>query len=274
MQRRLVAAAAAACLFALALPLTARAEAPAASPACPEGVLCAGVGIADATWHVGAGSGQHAGTNDGSAVTGGDADPHAHATKNENSYGVASRMTMRALVVQGSNGKRIVLLKSDLYLAQNLLLRRVGQLLADAGSSIKTDDILHSASHNHSSPYYSTAAAGVWIFQDVVELRAFEYHARAMRDAILEGEENLRAARMGATTVGHEAFKGNVTGGDHADDGTPAGYPLTYGDNAITVLRFDEVDGDPLAVWVNHGQHPESLDEHQLITADYLGPLE
>ena len=274
MHRRLVAVAAAACSLALALPLTARAATPEPSPACPDGVLCAGVGIADATWHVGAGSGQHAGTNDGSALTGGDVDPHNHATKAENSYGVASRLTMRALVVQGSNGKRIVLLKSDSYLAQNMLLRRVGQLLADAGSSITADDILHSASHNHSSPYYSTAAVGVWIFQDVVDLRAFEYQARAMRDAILEGEQNLRAARMGATTVAHEAFKGNVTGGAIADDGSPAGYPLDYGDNAVTVLRFDDLAGDPLAVWVNHGQHPESLDEYQLITADYLGPLE
>ena len=275
MHRRSLAVAAAACSLALALPLTARASTPPEPVACPTGVLCAGVGIADATWHVGAGSGQHAGTNDGSALTGGDADPHAHATKAENSYGVASRLTMRALVVQGSNGRRIVLLKSDNYLAQNLLLRRVGQLLADAGSSITADDILHSASHNHSSPYYSTAAVGVWAFQDAVDLRAFEYQARQMRDAILEGERNLRAAKMGATTVQHDAFKGNVTGTDLADDDTPGGYPLDYGDNAITVLRFDDDrSGEPLAVWVNHGQHPESLDSYQLITADYLGPLE
>src|SRR5687767_155764 len=154
MHRRPRAVAAVLGFLALGLPLTARASTSEpsldAAARCPDGVLCAGVGIADATWHVGAGSGQHAGETDGSAVTGGDADPHAHATKSENSYGVASRLTMRALVVQGANGKRIALLKSDSYLAQNLLLRRVGQLLAEAGSSIAADDILHSASHNHS----------------------------------------------------------------------------------------------------------------------------
>jgi len=276
MPRRWRAAAAALSFFALALPFelgSAGAQEPVTT--CPDGVLCAGVGIADATWQVGAGAGQHAGETDGSAVTGGDADPHAHATKSENSYGVQSRLTMRALVLQGANGKRIVLLKSDNYLAQNYLLRRVGQLLADAGSSITADDILHSATHNHSSPYYSTPSFGVWVFEDVVDLRAFEYQARAIRDAILEGEANLRAARMGATSVEHDLFKSNVVGPAIADDGTPAGYPRDFGDNEIAVLRFDDAStGEPLAAWVNHGQHPESLDSYQLITADFLAPLE
>ena len=209
MHRRLAAAAALVCCFAIALPFAAQAQTSEteAESTCPTGVLCVGLGIADATWQVGAGAGQHAGETDGSALTGGDADPHAHATKSENSYGVHSRLTMRALVVQGSNGKRIVLLKSDNYLAQNYLMRRVGQLLAESGSSIKADDILHSATHNHSSPYYSTPSAGVWVFEDAIDLRAFEYQARAIRDAIVEGEANLTAARMGATTVEHGAVQ-------------------------------------------------------------------
>lgn len=263
-------------LLGLGLPLAAQAQTTeAAAPACPDRVLCVGVGIADATWRVGAGAGQYAGETDGSALTGGDADPQAFATKSENSYGVQSRLSMRAVVVRGSNGKRMVLLKTDNYLAQNQLMRRVGQLLAEAGSSIKADDILHSASHNHSSPYYSTPSVGVWVFQDAIDLRAFEYQARAIRDAIVEGERNLAAARMGATTVEHSLFKSNVVGPAIADDGSPAGYPRDFGDNEIAVMRFDSVaTGEPLAAWVNHGQHPESLDSYQLISADYIGPLE
>jgi hypothetical protein len=277
MHRNLGAGAAALLCFALGFPLAAQAQTAtsAETKACPDGVLCVGVGIADATWQVGAGAGQYAGENDGSAVTGGDADPHLHATKSKNSYGVQSRLTMRALVARGSNGKKIVLLKSDNYLAQNHLLRRVGQLLAEAGSSITTADILHSATHNHNSPYYSTPSAGVWVFQDVMDLRAFEYQARAMRDAILEGDKNLAAARMGATSVPHHLFKSNIVRTATADDGTAAGYPVDFGDNEITVMRFDSVaTGKPIAAWVNHGEHPESLDGYQLISADYLGALE
>ena len=37
-----------------------------------------------------------------------------------------------------------------------------------------------------------------------------------------------------------------------------------------------EIDGASVnkAVWVNFGQHPESLDGYNLLTADFLGPLE
>ncbi|HYD09327.1 MAG TPA: neutral/alkaline non-lysosomal ceramidase N-terminal domain-containing protein, partial [Acidimicrobiales bacterium] len=184
-----------------------------------------------------------------------------------------SRLTMRALVVE-QDGRRVALVKSDHYLAQDLLVRRVGQLLAEAGSSVTADDILHSATHNHSSPYYATPSWGVWLFQDVMDLRAFEHQARAMRDAILAAEADLQPARMGATTVEHTAFKSNIAGRGNAEDGTPFGYPEDFGDTGLTVLRFDALDGTPIAVWASFGQHPESLDAMDLISADFLGPLE
>ncbi|HEX9765299.1 MAG TPA: hypothetical protein VGA36_00950, partial [Nitriliruptorales bacterium] len=45
-----------------------------------------------------------------------------------------------------------------------------------------------------------------------------------------------------------------------------------------TVIRFDDTSDPgnprPLATWMNWGQHPESLDSYDLISADFLGPLE
>ena len=113
-----------------------------------------------------------------------------------------------------------------------------------------------------------------WVFQDVTDLRAFEHQARAMRDAIVAAEADLRPARMGATVVEHDIYKGNIAGRGLSEDGTPYGYPEDFGDEGLTVLRFDALDGAPIAVWANWGQHPESLDGHDLITADFLGPLE
>lgn len=238
----------------------------------------AGVGVADATWHVGAAAGQYTEVRDPvDELSGGDVDPHLHATAKENSYGVASRLTIRAIVVEGTNGERLALVKSDNYLAQDMLLRRVGQLLSEAGSEVTYDNILHAATHNHSSPYYSTPSWGVWLFQDVIDLRMFEYQARAMTSAILEAEDSLTPARMGATVVPHSVFKGNIMRSQVADDGSPAGFPNDYGDTDLTILRFDALTDDgsePMAVWLNWGQHPESLDSYDLITSDFLGPLE
>ena len=234
--------------------------------------------MADATWHVGAAAGQYTDYRDpADELSGGDIDPSFHATSKENSYGVASRLTIRAIVVEGSNGQRVALVKSDNYLAQDHLLRRVGQLLDEAGSGVTYDNILHAATHNHSSPYYATPSWGVWLFEDVVDLRMFEYQARAMADAILQAEADLAPARMGATMVKHSLFKGNIMRAQTADDGSPAGFPNDYGDKDLTLLRFDrrtDAGYEPMAVWMNWGQHPESLDSYDLITADYLGPLE
>jgi hypothetical protein len=243
----------------------------------------AGAAVVDATWNVGAAAGQYASTNEGvleDVLDGGEVDPHQHSRIKEKSYGTHSRLTIRAIVVEGADGQRVALVKSDNYLAQDLLLRRVGQLLEEAGSGVAYDDILHAASHNHSSPYYTTTSPGVFVFQDVVDQRMFEYQARAMRDAIVQAEADLRPARMGAHTVDFTAMKGNIVGPAVADDGTPAGYPREYGDPGVVVVRFDELPGagggkpEPIGVWTNFGEHPESLDGYGLTTSDFLGPLE
>ena len=236
----------------------------------------AGVGTADMTWHVGAGAGQYAAKRfEGDGVP---ADPHQHSTTQVESYGVHSRLTARAIVVQGTNGNRVALVKTDNYLAQDLLIRRVGQVLAELGSTISHDEILHAASHNHSSPYYSSPAAGVWIFQDVWDVRAFEYQARQIAAAIKNAEDNLKPARMGAATVSVPDLKSNIAGRDTTRDGSPRGYPDDFGDDDIAIVRFDDIsdpeDPKPLGTWMNYGQHPESLDGYNLITADFLAPLE
>ena len=239
--------------------------------------LLAGAAVVDDTWHVGAGAGQYGG--DGSpvlgAVTGGETDPHLHSTKKTPSYGVQSRLTARAIVVQGSNGKRVALVKTDNYLAQDLLQRRVAQLLGERGSKVAYDSILLAATHNHSSPYYATPAAGVWLFQDAVDLRQFERQARALADAIATAESRLAPAVMGATTVPFDVYKGNIVGPQRSDDGTPSGYPDDEGDDGLVVMSFlRAADRAPIATWLNWGQHPESLDSYNLISADYVGVLE
>ena len=254
-----------------ALPLAARAqEQPPAAPAT--GGLRVGVGVADATWRVGAGSGQYT-----DKAPGGFTDPFHHSVVQRPSYGVHSRLDYRALVIEGSDGNRVALVKSDSYLAQDLLTRRAAQILAEGDSGIGYDELILMATHNHSSPYRTTPAWGVWAFQDVMDLRAFEYHARQLAAAVEAAADDLRPARMGATTIEHRIYKGNIAGPAEADDGTPAGYPDDHADFGVTVMRFDDISGpepEPLAVFVNHGQHPESLDAYDLITSDFLGPLQ
>ncbi len=258
-----------------ALPAVAQAR----TQVLPGGGLRVGVAVVDASWRVGAGSGQYTEKEPGALglATGGFVDPFHHSTLQRPSYGVQSRLDYRALVVEGSDGQRVALVKSDSYLAQDLLTRRAAEILAGGTSGIGYEQLVLMASHNHSSPYRTTPAAGVWAFQDVMDLRAFEYHARQIAAAVEAAAADLRPARMGATVVDHRIYKGNIAGATLADDGTPSGYPDDHADFGLSVVRFDDVSGGaprPLAVFVNHGQHPESLDAYDLITEDYLAPLQ
>jgi hypothetical protein len=238
----------------------------------------AGVGVADATWNVGSNAGQYASDRDVSGeLQGGGVDPNMYSVKDEPSYGVQSRLQIRALVVQGANGTKVALVKADNYLAQDSIQRRVDQLL-DPSLGITRHNLLWSATHDHSSPYAITPAAGVGLFEDAFDLRMFEYEARQAAKAITMAATHMVPVRMGATKVHHTAFKGNIVGPQLADDGTPAGYPNHFGDFDLSVLRFDDVSvpskPKPLATWVNWGEHPESLDGYNLITADYMSALQ
>ncbi len=255
----------------------------------------AGVGIVDATWHVGASAGQYASGRYGiddcvdfnfvetcrprvDELATADFDPELQQTKRVPSYGVQSRLSARAIVVEGRDGTRVALVKIDNYLAQDVLARRVGQLLDEGDSGVRYDHILMHATHNHSSPYYTTPAVGPWVFQDVMDLRMLEYQARAIATAIEEAAGRLVPVRMGATTVPLTGVFRNAPGPTVANDGSPTGYPDDEDDTGLVVMRFDDISDPrhprPLATWMNYGVHPESLDGYNLISADYLGPLE
>jgi hypothetical protein len=194
--------------------------------------------------------------------------------KSQPAYGVQSRLSIRAIVVTDGTNPPVALVKNDNYLAQDFLARRIGQLLDEGDSGVTYENILMSATHNHSSPYYSTPAAGVWLFQDVVDLRMFEYQARQTAAAIELAASRMVPAKMGGTVVRFDAMKENIVKPQVAYDGSPSGYPRRFGDDGVTVLRFDTLGGTPIATYVNYGEHPESLDGYQLISADYLGPLQ
>src|SRR3954453_1348177 len=168
------------------------------APAAPAG-LRAGVGVVDATWHVGAGAGQYASANVPSDLSD-EWDPNVEHVKQKSSYGVASRLSIRAIVLQDGTGAPVALVKDDNYLAQDYLTRRVAAILAADGSKVTYDNILVSATHDHNSPYYSTPSWGVWAFQDAMDLRMFEYQARQGAAAIEQAERSIVPSRVGATT--------------------------------------------------------------------------
>jgi hypothetical protein len=244
------------------------------------GPVKAGAAEVDASWHVGASAGQYAtSTQDGGDnfvhPSEGNYDPHALAYRRKSSYGMQSRLKVRAIVVEGPNGKRFALLKNDLYIPQDLVWRRAAQLLEERGESgIGRQNLTMAVSHNHSSPFYSSTSWGVWTFQDVFDIRFFNYYAEKMAEAVEKAATRLVPVKVGASVSQFDKTHRHSYGPAIADDGTPAGFPQSDTDHDLVVIRFDDLRGRNVANVVNWALHPEFLDGNDLISADYLGPLE
>ena len=233
----------------------------------------AGAAVLDGTYHVGNSSGQYASTRDGGY---GDVDPHAQQVKNQASYGVESRESVRAVVVKGVDGNYIALVSDDHYIPQDALWRRTAQILEadpDLHGAINKTNMTMSVTHNHSSPSYSSLDWGVWSFQDVFDFRFFDYYARQNAAAIKQAFQHLHDVRVSATVSHFDAFQKNPMGPDWADDGTPIGFPRPYTDHDLSVVHFENIDSrkhpKPLATIVNIGQHPEDLAGSDLISGEY-----
>jgi hypothetical protein len=246
-----------------------------------EGVLCVGAASVDATWNTGAGQGQLGGA--GNHLSEDYFDPYFHTTKMTPTDGVQSRTYAKSVVLQGPDGTRAAYVKTELYLQQDIMFQRVAQLVTGADPAnqdyvvpgLEPEAIMLGGTHNHSAPHYTSSAWGVWIFADVLDLRAFDHTAKRIAASIHEAAHALRPAEMGAAVVEQEDLRQNILGPAVADDGSPAGFPREHVDPELAVVRFDDADtGEPIAAIVNYAMHPESIAGANLISSDFTGIVE
>jgi hypothetical protein len=255
--------------FVLALVAAAILLVPASSASA--GQVRAGAAVVDGTYHVGNSAGQYASTRDGGY---GNVDPHMQQVKNQASYGVQARESVRALVIEGADGNYIALVSDDHYIPQDALWRRTAQLLdQQTGGKINEKNLTMSVTHNHSSPSYSSFDWGVWAFQDVFDFRFFDYYAHRNAEAITRALDDMHDVRVSGTVSYFDKFHKNPMGPGIADDGGTSGFPRSYTDHDLTVVHFENVDDPgspkPLATLVNIGQHPEDLEGYDLISGEY-----
>ena len=246
-----------------------------------DGVLCVGAASVDTTWNTGAGQGQLGGA--GNHLSEDYFDPYFHTTKMTPTDGVQSRTYAKSVVLQGPDGARAAYVKTELYLQQDIMFQRVAQLVTGADPAnqdyvvpgLEPEAIMLGGTHNHSVPHTTSTAPGVWIFADVLDLRAFDHTATRIAASIHEAAHTLRPAQMSAAVVEQEGLRQNILGPATADDGSPAGFPRDHVDPELAVVRFDEAgSGEPIAAIVNFAMHPESIDGANLISADFTGIVE
>src|SRR3712207_7466649 len=67
-------------------------------------------------------------------------------------------------------------------------------------TGITGQNLAVTASHNHNTPFYSTPGWGTAIFQDVMDLRFYDYIAGRMAKAVIDASARMVPVRMGGVT--------------------------------------------------------------------------
>jgi hypothetical protein len=163
--------------------------------------------------------------------------------------GVHDPLRARVLVAEGDDGTTVALVVADLLQID----QGVQDLIADQAlrsTGIPRERLQLVGTHTHSGPIVAPDTP--------VE--------RTIADRIASAVEEAYSSRRGASIA---VGVGTVTG--IGANRRPTGGPV---DDRVTVVRFDDEGGQPLATIVNYGCHPTTLGPNNtLYSADYPGVL-
>jgi neutral ceramidase len=161
--------------------------------------------------------------------------------------GIHDPLRARVLVGEGSDGTTVALVVADL-LQVDARLREIIAAEVLRSTGIPRDCLQLAGTHTHSGPAFGEPSD--------VEQRTGKAIAEAVRRAWAERREAAAAVGIGRV----EGIGANRR---------PNGGPV---DDRVTVTRFDDLAGQPIATHVNYGCHPTTLGPNNLLySADFPG---
>ncbi|HEX2084936.1 MAG TPA: neutral/alkaline non-lysosomal ceramidase N-terminal domain-containing protein [Solirubrobacteraceae bacterium] len=199
------------------------------------------------------------------------ADPdHRHYAKTfVPSTGVHTRVQARAIVLE-QDGEKYALVQADLGGVPYAMTQEVAKRIRSTG--ITTDRILLAATHTHSStgPIWPADNNGYGALGgDLFDPRIFQITSVGIAEAIIAADKRLQAARLGVghTTVTDASRNRNFVPFRRNQDvpQDEAGARAVSIDPALTVIRVDDTNGKPIAVWSNFAIHETSFGDSNLL---------
>jgi neutral ceramidase len=194
--------------------------------------------------------------------------PLLHPLREGPASSIEQPLTATALVV-ASGERKLAMVACDLIYVRGAyaqgLRERIGSVLG-----IPFGQVLVNCSHTHAvppMPGWEDPAKPV----DAALARYHSWLVDAIAGAALWANRELRPARMG---VGHGRVRIGVNRRERLADGTMilGENPHKPVDEDVVVLRFDRLDGRPLAVVMNYACHPDVLGPQvPFVSPDYVG---
>jgi neutral ceramidase len=161
--------------------------------------------------------------------------------------GTHDPLAVRVIVAEGDDGTAVALVVADLLFVNARLQASVAERVR-AATGIERDRLQLVGTHTHSGPAFDAPSPA----EDAIADRMVDAVERAW------GERRLARVALGVGRV--EGIGANRR---------PNGGPV---DDRVTVARFDDDAGQPIATLVNYGCHPTTLGPDNLrYSADYPG---
>src|SRR5262249_8735880 len=176
----------------------------------------------------------------------------------EKMHGVHDPLYVRALALEGS-GERIALVSVDLLVIPRAVRSEVERRLAP----LHFTALLVAATHTHSGlgGYWDNGLAAA-IAMGRYDEQLFALVVERIVHAVQEADAHKCLARVGVGEVPVDGLNRN-----RQQRGGPV-------DPALTVIRFDDAQGQPLAALVNFSAHATVLGPRNLLlSADYPGAV-
>lgn len=177
-----------------------------------------------------------------------------------------SELQVKALALKFGNSKRL-LLALDIVYIPNPHAEKMRRTISLA-TGLPEDEIVITASHSHSTPFVEAFEGRQPYFEFVLK-RSVEAAEEALR--------KLLPAKLGTgvTHVVGASFNtrvplenGGVKFSRDFREGLASGRPI---DPRLSVLRFDDEQGRPIAGWVRFAAHPACVIFNTPISAEYPG---
>jgi neutral ceramidase len=187
-----------------------------------------------------------------------------YAGRTQGFKGIHDHIYVRAIVVDDGTTQAALVAWESLFVPDAVWDETSKQIAAETG--IRRENLLLSAVHDHGAPSLVTTA------QATPEQRAYlEMVEKSAVEAVRRAKAQLQPARLG---IGMAKAYVNV---NRREFTAGRGWWLGFNDEGpsdktVTVLRFDDLTGKPIAFWINYGVHAVVMgSENYQVTGDIAG---
>ena len=189
-----------------------------------------------------------------------------YGSRTDGFQGIHDRLHVRAIVVEDGTTQAAIVTCDLIFVLPELWASYSARIADETG--IPRENILLAATHTHAAPNIRALSKMV----DNAKARGYmrDLEARTVK-AVREAQSTLRPARIGFGTG--EAHVNMNRRAPSADGGWRLGNnPTGPSDKTLAVIRFETLDGEPLAFLINHAVHGTVLGPKNLeISADLPG---